>query len=92
MAVKKPAVIIAIGMAAAVFGAAAPARADSPDDPCQLAASFLCRFLPMAPDLDHNIDLTKEPGLVNGQPLPSTPAGTLPEHMPPADICLNGCV
>jgi hypothetical protein len=90
--VKKRSVIVAVGMIAVLLTTAAPADADPADDPCQLAVSFLCRLVPIAPDLDHNIDLTQEPAIVNGQPLPETPAGTLPEDTPPADICLNGCI
>jgi hypothetical protein len=88
---KMRAAIVVTGMIAALFGATPPAGADPTDDPCQLAVTFLCRFVPMAPDLDHNVDLTKEPGIVNGQPLPSGPAGTESQDQSPADICVDGC-
>jgi hypothetical protein len=90
VAMKMRAVIVALGMLAAAFVAAAPAGADPADDPCQLAVSFLCRFVPMAPELDHDVDLTQDPGALNGQPVPQLPAGeSAPE--PPVDPCLNGC-
>lgn len=92
VAMKMRVVIIAIGLIAAAFGVAAPAGADPADDPCQLAVSFLCRFVPMAPDLDHDVDLTQDPGALNGQPLPEPPgAESAPEPAPPADHCVNGC-
>jgi len=85
---KMRVVIIAIGLIAAAFGVAAPAGADPADDPCQLAVSFLCRFVPM----DHDVDLTQDPGALNGQPLPEPPSGEpAPEPAPPADLCVNGC-
>jgi hypothetical protein len=71
---KIPAVIIALGVVAGALGLAPTAGADPADDPCQLAVSFLCRFVPMAPDLDHDVDLTQDPGALNGQPLPEPPA------------------
>jgi hypothetical protein len=67
------AVIVAVGVLVAAFGMAAPAGADPGDDPCQLAVSFLCKFVPMAPDLDHNVDLSQDPGALYGQPLPEPP-------------------
>jgi hypothetical protein len=67
-------IIVAVGASVLALGLAAPATADSPDGPCPLAATFLCSFLPIAPDLDHNIDLTRESGTTNGQPLPEMPA------------------
>jgi hypothetical protein len=73
VATKMRAVAIALGVAAAALGLAAPAAADPADDPCQLAVSFLCRFVPMAPELDHDVDLTQDPGALNGQPLPEPP-------------------
>jgi hypothetical protein len=34
-----------------------PAQADN-NDPCNFKVTFLCRFMPIAPDLDHDVDLT----------------------------------
>jgi hypothetical protein len=36
------------------------AMAAPADDPCPLAMSFLCGFLPIAPELDGDVDLTKQ--------------------------------
>ncbi|BBX18288.1 fibronectin-binding protein [Mycolicibacterium duvalii] len=72
---KLRAAIVAMGLAPAALGIAAPAAADPAADPCQLAVTFLCRFVPMAADLDHNIDLTQETGVNNGQPVPQLPIG-----------------
>jgi hypothetical protein len=77
-------VVALSALCSAVF-LAAPASADPSDDPCELAVTFLCHFVPIAPDLDHNIDLTQL------QP-PVDQAGPLPESLPPADICANGCI
>lgn len=93
MITLKRAVIMAASVVAVGFGLAAPAGADPGDNPCQLAATFLCRFIPMAPDLDHDIDLTKQSGTLNGQSLPEMPsAGPSPDDAPPVNPCLNGCV
>jgi hypothetical protein len=59
----------------AALGFAAPAGAEPGDNPCQFAATFLCKFVPMVPDLDHDIDLTQQPGTVDSEPVPSQAAG-----------------
>jgi hypothetical protein len=68
--------------AAALF--AVPANADPGDNPCELAINFLCRFAPVAPDLDHDIDLT--------QLQPVDPNAPPPESLPVADPCAAGCI
>lgn len=50
--------------------------------PCELALAFVCSVLPMAPDLDHNVDLTQN------QP----PAGPPPESLPVLNPCAAGCI
>ncbi|BBZ27275.1 hypothetical protein MMAD_15700 [Mycolicibacterium madagascariense] len=88
---KTRALVAAVGMVAVALGVAAPAAADV-DDPCQLGVTFLCRFMPIAPGLDHDIDLTQGSGTLNGQSLQQMPAGQLPEDGPPAPVCgANGC-
>jgi hypothetical protein len=48
-----------IGAFAALFVAtAAPATADDEMPPCSLGP--LCNIMPIAPDLDHDLDLTKD--------------------------------
>jgi hypothetical protein len=93
MIMLKKAVVVAIAAIGISLGVAPPAGADTDDDPCQLAVNFLCKLVPMAPDLDHDIDLTQKPATVNGQTLPEMPGGNLDvEDTPPAPICLNGCI
>ncbi len=85
-------VVLAVGASALALGVAAPASAN-PGDPCPLAVSFLCNFVPIAPDLDEGIDLTQTSGFIAGDPVPQMP--TAPDNTdygPPADICLNGCI
>jgi hypothetical protein len=62
----------------------APAIADPSEDPCQLAVSFLCKFVPVAPELDGDVDLTK-------QLPPVDPSVAPPDSRPPNDICAAGC-
>lgn len=89
---KMKASIIAVAAIASAVGVAAPASADPVDDPCQLGVTLLCRFMPMAPGLDHDIDLTQGSGTVNGQQLPQTPdGGPLPDGTPPVSPCPLGC-
>lgn len=82
---------MAVGVVVSALGVAAPAAADPVDDPCQLAVTFLCRFMPMAPALDRDIDLTQNSGTLNGRNLDQIPAGQVPEDGPPSPICVNGC-
>jgi hypothetical protein len=72
-------------LAAAPVVMAVPVAADPGSNPCQLAFSLFCRMVPIAPDLDRNLDLTQ------GQP-PADPAAPLPEDLPPPDPCAAGCV
>jgi hypothetical protein len=51
------------------------------EDPCDLAASFFCRFGPLAPELEGDIYLTKD----------LSPASATAEDMPPVDVCAFGC-
>jgi hypothetical protein len=74
---------------AAVMGTplalASPSKADPADDPCPLAMSLLCRFVPMAPELDGDVDLTT-------QLPPVDPAVPPPDSLPVADVCARGCI
>lgn len=58
------AALVAVGFAVAQ---APNAEAGPGDDPCGLVISFVCRFLPIEPDLDHDIDLT-QPSNVQAPP------------------------
>jgi hypothetical protein len=67
---------------AVVAGAlAAPASADPATNPCELKVTFLCRFMPIAPDLEGEVDLTTR--------LPPAPP---PESLPVINPCASGCV
>jgi hypothetical protein len=78
----------AAAVAAIVLAAAAPAsaHADTDDDPCSLKMVIFCKLLPIAPNLDGDVDLTKpdDPNVA--------PAPTPPQPWSPPDICATGCV
>ena len=76
--------VAAVGALVAGVLFATPANAE-PDNPCDLAINFLCRFIPVAPDLDHDLDLTQ-------QPPPADPNAPPPDSLPPADPCASGCI
>jgi hypothetical protein len=76
--------------AAAVICLAAPASADPGDDSCSGVARLVCAFIPTLPNLDHDIDLTKDPGALDGA-VSDAPEGTQPVGSPPADSCIGGC-
>jgi hypothetical protein len=75
-------------------GLAGSAAADPGGDPCQLAVTFLCKFMPIAPDLDHDIDLTQGAATVNGRSMPQLPAAgpAADESTPPPSVCAMGCI
>lgn len=81
---KKATIALVSAVGAAVF-LAVPASAEPGDNPCDLAVNFFCKFIPLAPDLEGDIDLTK-------QMPPADPNAPPPESLPPADICAAGCV
>jgi hypothetical protein len=63
---------------------AAPAGAVPGDNPCELAVNFLCRFVPIAPDLEGDVDLTRQQ-----QVDPNAPP---PDSLPAVDPCAAGCI
>lgn len=66
------AALVAVGATVAVVSLAAPASADPSGGPCGLPPNPFCALIPVLPDLDHDVDLTKDPNaLVDG-------AGTAP--------------
>ena len=81
----KRTVIAAAGALTAGLLLAAPATAEPGDNPCELAVNFLCRFVPIAPDLEGDVDLTQQ------QP-PLDPNAPPPESLPVSDPCAAGCI
>jgi hypothetical protein len=81
--VLKRTVIATAAALAAVTLLASPASADSGDNPCEFAISYFCKFIPIAPDLDHDVDLTQRPVDPNAPP---------PESLPVVDPCAAGCI
>jgi hypothetical protein len=77
------AIVVALGIICAQTAQAVPAAADSSDDPCPLALLFICRMVPIAPDLDHDVDLTK-------QISPSDPAAPPADSAPVGDVSVDG--
>ncbi|QRY42739.1 fibronectin-binding protein [Mycolicibacterium boenickei] len=72
--------LVALGVTSAVT-LAGPAAAGPGDNPCGLAINLLCGFVPIAPELDHDIDLTMPPGPDNPVPaslVPSAPGDPVP--------------
>ena len=84
MMLKKATIMVVSAVGAAVF-LAGPASAEPGDNPCDLAVNFVCRFVPIAPDLEDDVDLTQL------QP-PVDPNAPLPESLPPLDPCSAGCI
>lgn len=66
------AVVSGLSVASALISAA-PVTAGPGDNPCGLAINLLCRFVPIAPELDHDIDLTRPPGPDNPVPASLVP-------------------
>jgi hypothetical protein len=85
MSVLKKVTIAGVGALATAVFLASPASAEPGDNPCDLAINFLCRFVPIAPELEDDVDLTQ-------QLPPVDPNAPLPESLPPADICAAGCI
>jgi hypothetical protein len=79
------ATLVALGVLGAQTALAVPSGADPSDDSCPLAMFFICKMVPVAPDLEGDVDLTKQ------QP-PADPAAPPPNSPPPADICARGCI
>jgi hypothetical protein len=91
--------VLAIASAALVLSGWASARsaiADPADDPCPLSMAFVCRFVPIAPELEGDVDLTKQqaPADPASSGLHSPGDSAVPVLVPQgtADICGNGCI
>jgi hypothetical protein len=69
----------------ALATSSASAMADPHDNLCGF--NLLCRMMPIAPDLDGNIDLTKE----QPQALPDDPTTPPVGSLPPVGSCTSSC-
>jgi hypothetical protein len=74
-----------LGMTLVSTVEATPADADPGGDPCRFGISLVCAFLPIAPDLDGDVDLTKQLPAANS-------AAPQISSLPPVNPCLHGCV
>jgi hypothetical protein len=76
MSILNKAAVVALSTVTSALYLAIPAGADP--DPCGTLPIFICHLIPMAPDLDHDVDLTQDPsGLTvggDGQSAASQPA------------------
>lgn len=77
-------VIAGIGLSSVVL-LPPPAAADPGNDPCVLALSLVCRFMPIAPDLEDDIDLTAQQPITQSSP-------ALPESTPTYNACTDTCI
>lgn len=80
----KRATIAAVATLGAAVFLAAPAGAEPGDNLCALAINFLCRFVPIAPELEGDVDLTKDQ--------PAAPNAPPADSLPVADPCAAGCI
>ncbi len=60
---KSTFVAVAIGCASVWL--ATPASADTPANRCGAPLALICSLIPGLPDLDHDVDLTKDPSGLN---------------------------
>ena len=79
---KRAVIGAAVALAAGTF-LAGPANADPGENPCELAINYFCKFLPIAPDLEGDLDLTQQAVDPNAPP---------PESLPAVDPCAAGCI
>ncbi len=81
---RRPVIAAAAALAAGVY-LATPTSADPGDNPCEFAINYFCKFIPIAPDLEGDVDLTTD------QP-PADPNAPPPESLPVVDPCAAGCI
>jgi len=81
---RRPVIAAAAVLAAGVY-LATPTSADPGDNPCEFAINYFCKFIPIAPDLEGDVNLTTD------QP-PADPNAPPPESLPVVDPCAAGCI
>lgn len=57
--------VVVVAAAGTAVSLAAPAQADTDGPRCPLAMFIICAALPSMPDLDHDVDLTKSPDVID---------------------------
>jgi hypothetical protein len=80
---KRTLIVAGATLAAGIFFAI-PASADPGDNPCEFAINYFCKFIPIAPDLEGDVDLTQQQ--------PVDPNAPPPESLPVVDPCTAGCI
>jgi hypothetical protein len=86
MSVVTKMAVTAVGALATALVLAVPASAEPGDNPCDFAINSICRFIPIAPDLEGSIDLTQ-------QLPPADPNAPPPESLPVVNPCAAaGCI
>jgi hypothetical protein len=66
MSIIRKTTIAAVGAVAAAMYLAVPRMPISTSHPCGLAFAPFCALIPVLADLDHDVDLTKDPGALSG--------------------------
>jgi hypothetical protein len=82
--ITKMTAAVASALAAAIF-LAVPASAEPGENPCEFAINYFCKFMPIAPDLEGDVDLTQQ------QP-PADPNAPPAESLPVVNPCAAGCI
>jgi hypothetical protein len=82
--VLKRTLVAAVAALAAGTPLAIPANAEPDDNPCEVAINYFCKFIPIAPDLEGDVDLTQQQ--------PVDPNAPPPESLPVVDPCAAGCI
>jgi len=81
--VKRTLIAAAAALTAGIF-LAAPADAQPGDNPCEFAINYFCKFMPIAPDLEGDVDLTQQQPVDTNAPPPAS--------LPVVDPCAAGCI
>ena len=60
-----------------------PASAEPGDNPCEFAINYVCKFIPIAPDLVGDVDLTEDQPPADPNAPPPRPAVGVPVPVDP---------
>jgi hypothetical protein len=78
MSMKKKTTLAVVTAFALGICSAAYAGADPGTSPCGPFSNPICAFIPLLPELDHDVDLTMDPGVLNGNGATDVHLGTEP--------------